>query len=640
MQQNYWDRVLSRRLTRRRAVLGTGAMTASAAFLIACGSDDDPGAASTGGGATGGAGGTTGGGSTGGGATGASGLITQPTYVEPAQAVRGNTFRSFLQGSFDSFDPMSGQRGLNDVADKVMSSLFTEVPGKMELSQHELTGDLADSWEVTPDGTQATIKLRQDAKWHNVDPVNGRNFDSEDVLASFDRYKEFGNLGSSIFRERGPGGFIGSYSAPDAQTVVIEFAQPLAWALQWLAPFGGYTSTLMMIPKETGNGFNPDQKMIGTGPFYVEEYDQSIGVNLLRNPEYWDKDWALVDRIEMPIVPEYATRQAQLKAGAIHFTTDDPPRIVRPTDMLLTLGDQPELLLYEGPRDVGTSVLTFGVEPFIDGKNPFDDERVRQAFSKAYDRALDNEVQYNVAEFRDAGLPVEIWWNSHLAQRESFSGGGWALDPRDEAFGPNGQYFQYDLDEAKKLLSAAGYEGGFELDFWYPHAPAFSQETRVEPLFFYFQQLGITVNQRAMTDYTQDYIPNNRDASGQYAGIAYHSVTGGIPSAVDPTAAIVAEHHPDAGVTFHGYNNGQGDPALIEILEKAMVEQDVEARKALNHEAQKYLGKAMWNMIEAGAATSFVAAWPAVGNYRVWHATPSTWQYYQLFIDDSKAPNA
>ena len=410
----------------------------------------------------------------------------------------------------------------------------------MELSGHVLQGDLADSWEVTPDGTQATIKLRTDAVWHNVDPVNGRAFDSEDVIASFDRYKEFGNLGSSIFRERGPGGFIGSYSAPDAQTVVIDFAQPLAWALSWLAPFGGYTSTLMMIPKESDVDFDADQAMIGTGPFYVGEYETSVRVQLLRNPDYWDPDWALVDEIQMPIVPEYATLQAQLKAGAIHFTTDDPTRIVRATDMLVTLEDQPELLLYQGPRDVGTSVLTFGVEPFLDGVNPFEDERVRQAISKAYDRTLDNDVQYNIEEFMNAGLPVETFWNSHLAQRPDYAGGGWALDPRSEEFGENGQYFQYDLTEATKLLAAAGYEDGFEVEFRYPHAPAFSQETRVEPLFFYLQQLGLTVNQNAMTDYTQDYIPNNRDASGQYPGIAYHSVTGGIPSAVDPTAALVA----------------------------------------------------------------------------------------------------
>jgi hypothetical protein len=70
--QSYWDKVLSRRLTRRRALVGSSALTASAAFLVACGGDDEdapsPSTGATGGGATGATGG---GGSTG--ATGATG---------------------------------------------------------------------------------------------------------------------------------------------------------------------------------------------------------------------------------------------------------------------------------------------------------------------------------------------------------------------------------------------------------------------------------------------------------------------------------------------------------------------------------------------------------------------------------------
>ena len=651
MATNYWDRVLSRRVTRRRAVLGTGALTASTAFLIACGSDDDDGGASTGStgatgsGATGGgATGATGGGSTGasgGGSTGGgtSGLVTSPTYTAPAQAKRGGTFRNFAQG-VESIDPYSGQRGLNDVMDKVFSSLFTEEPGKLEESQHVLQGDLVESWETSPDSLQATLKLRQGVKWHNVDPVNGRNFDASDVLSSLDRYKEIGNLGSLIFRDKGAAGFVTDYSATDDSTVVVSFAEPLAWALSWFAPFGGYTSTFMIVSREAANNdFNPDQVAIGTGPFYVDEYDPSVRFVLKRNPEYWDPDWALIDTVEMPIVPEYATRQAQLKAGNIYWGRDN--RIIRPTDMLQTLSDQSQLLLYEGPRVVGTSVLTYGIEPFLEGNvNPFEDERVRQAIAHGYDRDLDIDVQYNAKEFADAGLDVTTWWNSHLAQRPDFSGGGWVLDPRDSEFGENAKYYQYDVEEAKALLSAAGYPDGFELEFRYPAAQAYDQSSRVEPLFFYLQEIGLTVVQNAMTDYIQDYIPHNRDAGGKYPGVGFHSVTASIPSSVDPTAALVAEHHPDSGVTFHGYNGGKGDPQLVEILGKAKSELDVEARKQLNHEAQRWLGKAQWCMIEAGAASGFHLVWPAVANARVWNSAPSTWQYYQLWIDETKAPLA
>ena len=656
MHADYWTKVLAKRIGRRRALALTGGSAAAAAFLAACGGDDDSGgttAASggstgaTGGGSTGASGGgstgATAGGATGGGSTGGgtSGLVTKPSYVAPAQAKRGGTFRDFSQGAVESIDPYSGQRGLNDIMDKVFSSLLTEVPGKLEDSGHVLQGDLAESWELTPDGTQATLKLRQGVKWHNIDPVNGRTFDSSDVLASMDRYKEIGNLGSLIFRERGAAGFVGDYSAPDASTVVIDFAEPLAWALSWFAPFGGYTSTFMIVSREAANNdFNPDQVAVGTGPFYVDEYDPSIKFVLKRNADYWDPDWALVDTVEMPIVPEYATRQAQLKAGNIYWGRD--ARIVRPTDMLQIMKDQSKLVLYEGPRIVGTSVLTYGVEPFLENNtvNPFEDERVRQAISLGYDRALDIEVQYNAKEFSDAGLDVTTWWNSHLAQRPDFSGGGWVLDPRDSDFGENAKYFMLDEAEAKSLLSAAGYPDGFEVEFRYPAAPAFSRETRVEPLFYYLQQIGLSVKQNAMEDYIQDYIPHDRDAGGQYPGIGFHSVTAGIPSSVDPTAALVAEHHPDSGVTFHGYNHGKGDPELVALLDKAKTEQDIEVRKDLNHQVQRYLGKAQWCMIESGAASAFHLIWPAVGNARVFNSAPSTWQYYQLWIDDTKAPLA
>jgi peptide/nickel transport system substrate-binding protein len=630
---------------RRRALALTSGTAAAAAFLAACGSDDDD----SGGTAvptTGASGAATGSGSSGssgasggGSSSGTSGLITKPTYIAPAQAKRGGTFKHFAEG-VESIDPYSGQRGLNDVMDKVFSSLFTEVPGKLEDSQHVLQGDLAESWEMRPDGLQATLKLRQGVKWHNIDPINGRTFDASDVLASLDRYKDIGNLGSLIFREKGAAGFVTDYSATDDYTVVVNFAEPLAWALSWFAPFGGYTSTFMIVSREAShNEINADQLAIGTGPFYVAEYDPSIKFVLKRNEAYWDPDWALLDTIELPVVPEYSTRQAQLKAGNIYWANDN--RILRPTDMLQTLKDQEKLLLYEGNRVVGTSVLTYGVQPFLEGNvNPFEDERVRQAIAHGYDRDLDIDVQYNAKDFADAGLDVTTWWNSHLASRPDFTGGGWVLDPRDAEFGENGKYFQFSVEEAKSLLSAAGYPDGFELEFRYPAAAAYDQSTRVEPLFYYLQQIGLTVKQNAMTDYIQDYIPHNRDASGQYPGIGYHSVTASIPSSVDPTASLVAEHHPDSGVTFHGYNGGKGDPHLVEILTKAKQEQDADARKALNHEAQQWLGKAQWCMIEAGAASGFNVIWPAVANARVWHSAPSTWQYYQLWLDSTKAPLA
>src|SRR6188508_801289 len=57
MQDSYWTKVLSGRVSRRRALAGTAGVAGAAAFLAACGSDDDNG----GGGGSGGGSGSTGG---------------------------------------------------------------------------------------------------------------------------------------------------------------------------------------------------------------------------------------------------------------------------------------------------------------------------------------------------------------------------------------------------------------------------------------------------------------------------------------------------------------------------------------------------------------------------------------------------
>ena len=124
---NYWDRVLNRRLTRRRALGASGSLAMSAAFLAACGGDDDntgsssstgsTGSSSTGttagSGATGstgptgstGASGATAGASSGAtGPTGGSGLLSTP-MDETSAGVRGGVYPYNHQDNVVTLDP-------------------------------------------------------------------------------------------------------------------------------------------------------------------------------------------------------------------------------------------------------------------------------------------------------------------------------------------------------------------------------------------------------------------------------------------------------------------------------------------------------------------------------------------------------
>ena len=115
-----------------------------------------------------------------------------------------------------------------------------------------------------------------------------------------------------------------------------------------------------------------------------------------------------------------------------------------------------------------------------------------------------------------------------------------------------------------------------------------------------------------------------------------------MPSQVSPTSALVAEHLPSSGITFHGYDTAgkgdkSGDPELVAILEKAKVERDTNARKKLVLEAQGLLAKLMPMLPEAGGATGFYAAWPALQNFEVYQSRQQV-RLRHYWLDQTKAP--
>ena len=617
MTTNYWSSVLGRRIGRRRALASSAAAGLGAAFLAACGGGEGGGSRS---------------------GTGAeNGLVTTPKDTF-AQAKRGGILKDYAQAEPRTLDPINPLADLNRIASFIYNTLLAEKPGHLSSSSYEIEGSLAQAYEVSNDGLQLTMKLRPGAKWHQRPPINGRAVDTEDVVMSLDRFASIGALRPLVFNVASPEAPVLGYSATDKSTVVIKLKDPVAYMPNWFAGFGSFTGQIIMFPKETDTTFDPRQDMIGTGPFQLSQHTPSVGFTLARNPDYWDKDHALVDQIDMPIIGEYATRVAQLKAGNVHYGVST--NTIRAEDLLTIKRDEPRIQLYPSEFATTTTVWTFGHLPI--GDNKFSDERVRQAISMAWDRDLFIEAKYNADRFRAEGIPIRTGWNSHQANRDSFVAGGWFLDPQGKDFGPNAKYFEHNLAEAKKLMAAAGFPDGFDMPLKYPATPQYNLTKDTEPMIGFMQDLGLNVVQNAIQDYTQDYIPNDRDASGEFEGVGIHSVTGGIPSIVSPTSALVAEHLPASGVTFHGYDvNGRGDksgdPVLVDLLGRARVERNLEARKKMVLDAQRHLGKAMHSLVFPGGATGLWPAWPAVQNFQVWKGQ-TNWERYQIWLDQTKAP--
>lgn len=631
METNYWHKLLSGRTRRRRFLIATGASAGAAAFLAACGGDDDDTPSTTGTSATGSTGAATG--------SAQSGLVKEPVDTFD-KAVRGGTMELYVAAEPQTLDPITPVAPLNYISGYVYGTLLNEVPGYLEPNKGELTGDLAREWEISPDRLEITIKLRPGVKWHNKAPVNGREVDIEDVLFSWERYTELSPVSSLSYNGKNPDAPVISVTAADAETLHIKLSEPLSYALSYFAAFGSHTGNIIMTPKEADGGFDPRNDMIGHGPFELAEAVPSVGYTMRRNPAYYDPDAALVDQIDLPIVTEYSQRLSQLKAGNIHRLINEAALV---QDLMVTKQDEPRLDVYQTDFAANGNIMVFGQLP--EGESPFLDERVRQAISMGLDRDAWIDARYNVPALEAEGLPIESRWSSHILA--NWSSPNYWLDPKGNEFGENAKYFQFNVEEAKKLLAAAGYPDGFDVTSSYS-VERLNFSPTVEPLDGMLRELGlnITVN---TPDYATDYTPNYRDGHGQFEGWAYATVLGTLPQVLHPAASVVAEYWPKGGDAFRGFsasgkNDMSGDPALNTMIEKVRLEFDDDALISQLHDIQRYLAKAMWGLNVPGGATGFNLAWPAVQNHRVYRRTRqggfSQWDPYKVWLDQTLPPFA
>lgn len=138
----------------------------------------------------------------------------------------GGTFTAFLQ--FNAIlDPQKSSNAAQQAAGASMSRLFrfkTGVDPKV-ISDHDLENDLGTSTESS-DAMTWTIKLRPDAKFHNIAPVNGHAVEAEDIKTTFTRALDPATSNPN----RGALGMIdpAQIQTPDKSTAVFKLKYPYA----------------------------------------------------------------------------------------------------------------------------------------------------------------------------------------------------------------------------------------------------------------------------------------------------------------------------------------------------------------------------------------------------------------------------
>ncbi len=607
MDSDYWSSLLWRSATRRRAITTAGAGARGAAFLAACGGNSS---------SEGGRG---------------AGLVAK-TQNTTKDAKRGGVLKLSQRTEPPHFDPHALAAAISALTAMMYSRLLQVKPGELKGSDGTVEADAAESWEYSADRTQMTFRLRPDVAFQNIAPVNGRRVTAEDVVFSYQRTSQVGILRSALVNAISPDAPILSVTAPDARTVVIKIKEPLVYVEELLCNHRG----LGIIPKEAGSAYDPRRTPIGSGAFSLSKHEPSIGIEFTRHDKYHDQPRPYVDKIEMPLVTEYATGLAQFRAANMYWYDG-----LRAQDLLPLKRDRSQLQMYSTDVQANGQSTIFGQLPLKDGrKSPFLDERVRQAYSMSIDRDLWIETIYDTTRLLSEGLPVETRWNSTLPA-DTYE--GWWLDPKSKDFGPNAKYYEHNVAEAKKLLAAAGYANGVDIESHVVSSgfgPDFDKWVEILEGFAAAAGFRLTPN---LIDYQTNYVPNYRDASGRFAGNAYRAL------GASPVTAAVGQmlDYRSGAFRWYGFDVGgkgdfSGDPYVDQTVDKALREFDEKKRLQLVHELERYLAKKQYALRHPGGASSFDLAWPAVKNFNAFRSSgqelrvrATTW-----WLDPTLAPLA
>ncbi|MBI4528610.1 MAG: hypothetical protein HY695_32850 [Deltaproteobacteria bacterium] len=264
--------------------------------------------------------------------------------------------------------------------DQLMRSLFYETLFDFDL-KNNIVPALGQSWAISKNGLEYTVKLRPGVKFHN-----GQDVTAEDVKwsAEYAMDPKNGATGLSLMKA------VESITVPDRHTVRFRLKEPTAPFLSTLATIRGF----VVVPKDsiargadTLSGFPP-----GTGPFAFKEWKTGVQLVLVRHQPYWQKGLPYLDEVVFKPIADATVRLSSLRAGDVDIIERAPSSFVSK----IKKGELPGIRVAEASA-AGFKRLIFNVQ-----KPPFDNRKLREAVAFAIDKR-----QYLEAAFWGLGTPVD-----------------------------------------------------------------------------------------------------------------------------------------------------------------------------------------------------------------------------------------
>lgn len=389
-----------------------------------------------------------------------------------------------------------------------------------------LVGDLAELWEISPDGRTITFYLRRGVKWHD-----GVEFTAEDVMFGF----------KTITDPKTPTAYSGDYLEVERAEVLDRYTFRVTYREPFAPGLASWTN-LVVLPKHLLQGKDITKsplvrRPIGTGPYRFKEWRTGEKIVLEANPDYFEGR-PYIDRFIYRIVPDPATMFLELKAGSIDWMALTPLQYTRQTS---SPQFQQEFRKYKY-LPFAYTYLGYNLRHPL-----FRDKRVRQALSYA----INKEEIVKVVLF---GLGV--------VATGPYKPGTWY-------YNPHVKRYPYDPKRARQLLKEAGWrdtDGDGILDkdgqpFQFTVLLNWGNTSRLktaEIIQWRLKQVGIRMKIRVLewASFINEYIDKRR----------FEAVILGWSTGVDPDQFDIW-HSSKTGpkeLNFISYRNPEVDRILVE----------------------------------------------------------------------------
>ena len=612
MARRYWDKIDAMRISRRKMLGGTAAVGASAAAiaLVGCGSSSKSKSTPVAG-------------------SPSAGSTPQATAVQGTPLkTRGGIYRqfSFDALALDTYDPHQTQFG---PMYNMHSAVFSKVLQYDDDVNQDMSPDLAAGMPEQPDKLTYIIKLRKGVKFHdsprarqNFPAVAGRELTAEDVKYSIERQVNPSSPQKSLYYRSGQWKSVDKIEITDPYTLKITTKAPTAPFLHFLADRNSHIIAKELVDKD--DAMNSDTAMIGTGPFFLDDFRATEVVKVRRNPVWFakddnphniGKDRPFLDGYDSLWTPSSnSAEEAAIKSKQVDSTgfEDDATAI--------SVSRSPGLHLVEaGVSGAVNSRL------WVSEKSPLKDFRLRKALHLVVDRKLISEQMFPAApglrSFLVCGpitFPIVRW---ALPQGEVEKLPGYRSDAAGRAD---------DIAEAKKLWAAAS--GPSTLKVLFAGIPSYIPDKAVPEFKRQLKEnLGVTVEDSVdPTGYTSLAQALLQDAANADTGTAV--MTWGYDNGwIDLDDWLYPYFH--TGGTKNSFF--LSDPDLDKMLDSQRAEFDYQARRKIGLDTQHYLLDKVLAQLNYSAPVGRTVDWDYVKNQVIATWFGSNFLYANTWLDSS-----